>query len=83
MNFSCYKNDAYDRLFDRLRVMPAAANRAPLFAELTALLDAHAPARILPAADDVMLVASRVRGYTAHPYLPMPYHLLDVDTRKP
>jgi ABC-type transport system substrate-binding protein len=83
VNFSCYRSDAYDRLFDRLRVMPATANRAPLFAEMTALLDAHAPARILPAADDVMLVAPRVRGYAAHPYMPMPYHLLDVDTRKP
>jgi hypothetical protein len=82
VNFSCYKNDAYDRVFDRLRVMPASAHRAPLFAELTALLDAHAPARILPAADDVMLIAPRVRGYAAHPYLPLPYHLLDVDTRK-
>ena len=79
VNFSCYRSDTYDRVYERLRVMPASAARAPVFAELTALLDAHAPARILPAADDVMLVAPRVRGYAAHPYLPMPYHLLDVD----
>ena len=57
--------------------------RAPLFSDLTALLDAHAPARILPEADDVMLVAPRVRGYTTHPYLPMPYYLLDVGPRGP
>ena len=81
VNFSCYKSDDYDRLYERLRVMPAGPERAPLFTELTALLDAHAPARILPSADDVMLIASRVRGYASHPYLPMPYYLLDVGAR--
>ena len=81
VNFSCYKSDDYDRLYERLRIMPAGPERAPLFSDLTALLDAHAPARILPEADDVMLVAPRVRGYTTHPYLPMPYYLLDVSAR--
>jgi ABC-type transport system substrate-binding protein len=81
VNFSCYKSEAFDRLYERLRIMPPGPERAPLFSDLTALLDAHAPARILPEADDVMLVAPRVRGYTTHPYLPMPYHLLDVSAR--
>ena len=81
VNFSCYKSDDYDRLYERLRIMPAGPERAPLFTELTALLDAHAPARILPSADDVMLIAPRVRGYASHPYLPMPYYLLDVGAR--
>jgi oligopeptide transport system substrate-binding protein len=81
VNFSCYKSDDYDRLYERLRIMPVGPDRAPLFSDLTALLDAHAPARILPEADDVMLLAPRVRGYTTHPYLPMPYYLLDVHAR--
>lgn len=78
INFSCYRSDDYDRLYERLRVMPEGPARTPLFTSLTALLDAHAPARILPAADDVTLIAPRVRGYASHPYLPMPYYLLDV-----
>jgi oligopeptide transport system substrate-binding protein len=78
VNFSCYKNDDYDRIFERLRVMPAGPERAPLFAQLTALLDAHAPARILPQADNVTLIGPRVRGFAFNPYLPLPYHLLDV-----
>jgi hypothetical protein len=81
VNFSCYKSADYDRLYERLRIMPAGPERAPLFAGLTALLDAHAPARILPEPDDVMLISPRVRGYTTHPYLPMPYYLLDVSPR--
>lgn len=78
VNFSCYKNDNYDRIFERLRVMPAGPERAPLFAELTSLLDAHAPARILPQADQVTLIAPRVQGFAVNPYLPLPYYLLDV-----
>jgi ABC-type transport system substrate-binding protein len=81
VNFACYKSDAYDRLYEKVRIMPAGPERAPLFAEMTAILDAHAPARILPEADDVMLASARVRGYTTHPYLPIPYYLLDVAPR--
>jgi len=83
VNFACYKHDAYDRGYDKLRVMPVGPARAPVFAELTSLLDAHAPARILPEADDVMLASPRLRGYTTHPYLPIPYYLLDVAPRSP
>ena len=78
VNFSCYGNDDYDRVYERLRLMDPGPGRAPLFAELTALLDAHAPARILPAADEVTLVGPRVAGFAMNPYLPLPYHLLDV-----
>lgn len=83
VNFSCYKNDDYDRTYERLRVMPPGPERSPVFAQLTALLDAHAPARILPSADDVTLVAPRVVGFEANPYLLLPYHLLDVAGPKP
>lgn len=78
VNFSCYKSDDFDRTYERLRVMPAGPERAPVFAALTALLDAHAPARILPSADDVTLIAPRVRGFAVNPFQPLPYYLLDV-----
>lgn len=78
VNFACYRSDDYDRTYEQLRRMPAGPERAPLFARLTALLDAHAPARILPAADEVTLVGPRVAGFAINPYLPLPYHLLDV-----
>ena len=78
VNFSCYRNDHYDRTFDRLKRMAPGPERAPLFAELTALLDAHAPARVLPASDEVTLVGPRVAGFAMNSYLPLPYHLLDV-----
>lgn len=78
VNFSCYKNDDFDRTFERLRVMPPGPERAPVFATLTALLDAHAPVRILPSPDDVTLIAQRVQGFAVNPYLPLPYYLLDV-----
>jgi len=67
INFSCYQNDDFDRTYERLRVMPAGPERAPLFAALTSLLDVHAPARILPSADDVTLIGSRVQGFAVNP----------------
>jgi hypothetical protein len=78
INFSCYKDDDFDRTFERLRVMPVGPERTPVFAKLTSLLDAQAPARILPSADDVTLIAPRVQGFAANPYLTLPYYLLDV-----
>ena len=78
VNFSCYKSEDFDRIYEKLRVMPDTPQRTPLFAQLTALLDAHAPARILPSADEVTLLSSRVRGFAVNPYLPLPYYLLDI-----
>ena len=79
VNLSCYSFAEYDAIYERLRLMTPGPERAPLFRQLTALLDAHAPARVLPSADDVYLYGSAVRGFVPHPYLNLPYHLLDVE----
>ena len=78
VNLSCYASADYDATFERLRLMRAGPERAPHFRHLTELLDAHAPARVLPNADDVYLMAPTVQGFVPHPYLSLPYHLLDV-----
>ena len=78
VNLACYENPDYDATFERLRTMPADASRAPLFRKLTELLDAHAPSRVMPLSDDVYLYARHVVGFRPHPYLNLPYHLLDV-----
>ncbi|MBK6805745.1 MAG: hypothetical protein IPG84_13155 [Betaproteobacteria bacterium] len=80
VNLSCYASADYDATFERLRLMRAGPERAPHFRRLTDLLDAHAPARVLPSADDVYLMAPTVQGFVPHPYLNLPYHLLDVAT---
>ena len=80
VNLSCYASPDYDATYEKLRPMPAGPARAPLFGHLTELLDAHAPARVLPSADDIYLVAPDVLGFAPHPYLNLPYHLLDVTT---
>ncbi len=80
VNLSCYASPDYDATYEKLRPMPAGPARAPLFRHLTELLDAHAPARVLPLADDIYLVAPGVLGFAPHPYLSLPYHLLDVTT---
>ena len=80
VNLSCYASPDYDATYEKLRPMPPGPARAPLFRHLTELLDAHAPARVLPSADDIYLVAPDVLGFAPHPYLSLPYHLLDVTT---
>jgi ABC-type transport system substrate-binding protein len=82
VNLSCYRNADYDATFEKLRDMPADDSRAPLFKHLTALIDAHAPSRVLPLSDDVYVYAKSVRGFRPHPYLNLPYHLLDVDASR-
>jgi len=78
VNLSCYQYADYDATFEKLRVMKAGPERAPHFRQLTALLDAHTPSRVLPSADDVYLHGASVRGFVPHPYLNLPYHLLDL-----
>jgi len=78
INFACYSFADYDATFERVRVMPAGPERAPLFRHLTQLFDAHAPSRVLPNADDIFLLAPQVAGFVPHPYMSLPYHLLDV-----
>ncbi len=78
VNLSCYANAEYDAIYEKLRLMKAGPERAPVFAKLTSLLDAHEPSRVLPSADDVYLHSPALRGFLPHPYLNLPYHLLDV-----
>jgi ABC-type transport system substrate-binding protein len=80
VNLSCYQNADYDAIYEKVRAMKAGPERAPYFAQLTALIDAHAPSRVLPSADDVYLHGPNVRGFVPHPYLNLPYYLLDVGT---
>ena len=81
VNLSCYANPDYDAIYEKLRLMKAGPERAPYFKQLTALLDAHEPSRVLPSADDVYLHRASVRGFLPHPYLNLPYYLLDVAPR--
>ncbi len=78
VNLACYKHDAYDQAYERLRIMPLDAARASVFRELTALIDAHAPSRVLPMADTIYLLSPKIRGYVLNDYLPYPYHLIDI-----
>jgi ABC-type transport system substrate-binding protein len=83
VNLACYGHDAYDQAYERLRVMPLDAARAPVFRELTALIDAHAPSRVLPMADTIYLLAPKLRGYVLNDYVPYPIHLLDIAESAP
>ena len=78
INLSCYESPGYDATYKRLRDMPVGPERTPLFKTLTGLFDAHAPARVLPNADDIYLLSPQVLGFQPHPYLSLPYYLLDV-----
>ncbi|MFI4925397.1 MAG: ABC transporter substrate-binding protein, partial [Vicinamibacteria bacterium] len=67
VNLACYHYADYDATYETLRTMKAGPARAPYFAKLTSKLDAHAPSRVLPSADDVYLYARTVRGFRPHP----------------
>jgi len=81
VNLACYQWKEYDATYERLRAMAVGPERTPLFRKLTELLDAHAPSRVLPLADDVYLLSKDVRGFVPHPYMTLPYPLLDVVAR--
>ena len=78
VNLACYQSQDYDAAYERLRMMDVGPERAAVFRQLTALLDAHAPARVLPLSDDIYLLSKEVRGFVPHPYMTLPYPLLDL-----
>ena len=79
VNLSCYQYADYDATFEKLRVMQAGPERAPLLqAADRAARRARAVARAAVRRRRLPGRAGNVLGFVPHPYLNLPYHLLDV-----
>ncbi|CAG1001519.1 Periplasmic oligopeptide-binding protein [Burkholderiales bacterium] len=80
-NNACARIPEFDRLYARTRKMPPGPERDRLYREMTRLIEAYAPWRLMISRYRNMLVQPHVLGYRRHPILHAHWKYLDVAPR--
>ena len=82
-NNACARIPEFDRLYARAQKMPPGAERDKLYREMTRVIEAYAPWRLMISRYRNMLVQPHVLGYKRHPILHAHWQYLDVAPRGP
>ena len=77
-NNACARIPEFDRLYERTQSMPPGPERDRLYQEMTRVIEAYAPWRLMISRYRNMLVQPRVLGYKRHPILHAHWQYLDV-----
>jgi ABC-type transport system substrate-binding protein len=77
-NNACARIPEFDKLYERTQKMPPGPERDQLYREMTRLIEAYAPWRLMISRYRNMLVQSRVVGYKRHPILHAHWQYIDV-----
>ena len=77
-NNACAKIPEYDRLYEQSMRMPPGPARDKLFQDMTRIIEAYAPWRLLVSRYRNQLVQPRVQGYRKHPILHSHWQYVDV-----
>ena len=79
-NNACAKIPEYDKLYEQTQRMPPGPARDKLYQDMTRIIEAYAPWRLLVSRYRNQLVQPRVQGYRKHPILPSTWQYIDVAT---
>jgi oligopeptide transport system substrate-binding protein len=79
-NNACVKIPEYDKLYAQSVRMPAGPARDKLYQDMTRIIEAYAPWRLLVSRYRNQLVSPRVQGYRKHPILHSHWQYIDVAT---
>ena len=82
-NNACARIPEFDRLYARTQKMPPGPERDKLYQEMTRVVEAYAPWRLMISRYRNMLVQPQVLGYKRHPILHAHWQYLDVAPRGP
>ena len=82
-NNACARIPEFDRLYARAQKMPPGPERDKLYQEMTRVIEAYAPWRLMISRYRNMLVQPQVLGYKRHPILHAHWQYLDVAPRGP
>ena len=82
-NNACARIPEFDRLYERTQKMPPGPERDKLYREMTRVVEAYAPWRLMISRYRNMLVQPHVLGYKRHPILHAHWQYLDVAPRGP
>jgi ABC-type transport system substrate-binding protein len=77
-NNACARIPEFDKLYERTQKMPPGPERDALYRDMTRLIEAYAPWRLMISRYRNMLVQPRVLGYKRHPILHAHWQYVDV-----
>jgi ABC-type transport system substrate-binding protein len=77
-NNACARIPEFDKLYERTQKMPPGPERDALYRDMTKLIEAYAPWRLMISRYRNMLVQPRVLGYKRHPILHAHWQYIDV-----
>lgn len=83
-NYSLFSLPEYDRLYEKIKVMPDTPERTELYLTMVKMLWVYNPWRVNFLKQGTILIHPWVIGYKKHPFAHEPWRYLDVDkTRMP
>jgi ABC-type transport system substrate-binding protein len=78
-NHACYRSTAFDKFYDRMRVMPNSPERDRLFLMMSRQLEVDSVMKLGSARYRNVLLYPHVKGFRWHPIVTGIYELLDID----
>jgi len=81
-NYTMFSLPEYDRLYERVKVMPDSPERTALYTRMVHLIWVYAPWRVNSLFRNTVLIHPWVVGYKKHPFAHEPFRYLDIDETK-
>ena len=81
-NYTLFSHAEFDRLYERVKVMPDSPERTELYRQMVHILWVYAPWRVNALKQGNVLIHPWVLGYRKHPFAHEPYRYLDIDLER-
>ncbi len=81
-NYAMFDLPEYDRLYERVKIMPDSPERTELYRRMVHLIWVYAPWRVNSLMQGTILIHPWVIGYKKHPFAHEPWRYLDIDESK-
>ncbi len=78
-NYSLFSLPEFDRLYEKVKVMPDSPERTELYRQMVHLLWVYNPWRVNSLMQNTVLIHPWLIGYKKHPFAHEPWRYLDVD----
>ena len=81
-NYTLFSMPEYDRLYEKIKVMPDSPERTEIYRKMVHLLWVYNPWRVNHMRRYTVLIQPWLLGYKKHPFAHQPFRYLDIDLAK-
>ena len=81
-NYSMFSMPEFDRLYERIKIMPDTPERTELYRKMVHMLWVYNPWRVNHRKQGTILIQPWVLGYKKHPFAHEPWRYMDIDLTK-